>query len=496
MYLCYNAFRKNICYYILTRMSNLNKKISLNGTWSLYYWNDKIRNSDSKLPQGKKIEAIVPGNVEIDLLNNGIINDDLFKGMSTDENRWIEDFDWWYEREFVIKTDFKRAFLSFGAVDCIAEYYLNGEKVFESNNAFTEIKFEITDKVILNSKNIIAVHIKYSKYTDAGFENYRVAEGYNNVEIALSDLNNGFTVYRNRNTGKSGFDVQNSAAENPYVTGKAQAWANDAVFFNKDTSSNFRVTTKVSNMTLSKDGAAGIAFTSDETLYYVGVSDYSGTVVLRLAGTTLGDNTLKTVKSENTDIQKSGEYTITVERIGASLKAYLNNADTPQISLDLTTQTIYPLSSANVKSKVGFYVETGTTATFSKYDYQILSDVANKGYTKTIVNNANDFYAETTVKTVKCSTSVWPCAGLRIYNGTNHIDFVALYNQSETPSFSRAYIGYLETGSSEVQENINLSTITDKLNNGTGVKFAVAKLNGVIYFFIDNVLIAKREYPA
>ena len=166
-------------------MSNLNKKISLNGTWSLYYWNDKIRNSDSKLPQGKKIEAIVPGNVEIDLLNDGIINDDLFKGMSTDENRWIEDFDWWYEREFVIKTDFKRAFLSFGAVDCIAEYYLNGEKVFESNNAFTEIKFEITDKVILNSKNIIAVHIKsaakeafkkqYNLYLSAsrpGYQNY------------------------------------------------------------------------------------------------------------------------------------------------------------------------------------------------------------------------------------------------------------------------------------------------------------------------------------
>ena len=56
-------------------------------------------------------------------------------------------------------SEWKRVFLNFAAVDCIAEYYLNGQLVHTSNNAFMNIRFEVTD-YLKEGENVLHVHIK------------------------------------------------------------------------------------------------------------------------------------------------------------------------------------------------------------------------------------------------------------------------------------------------------------------------------------------------
>ena len=142
----------------------MKEKINLNGEWRLYYYHtDSISvNEPAELCGIDCISAVVPGNVELSLAEAGIISGEMFKGMTTVENERFEEYDWWYQKEFKIDKDIsgKRVFLSFGAVDCFADYYVNGIKVYESENAFMEIEFDITDYINLDSKNTVHVHIK------------------------------------------------------------------------------------------------------------------------------------------------------------------------------------------------------------------------------------------------------------------------------------------------------------------------------------------------
>lgn len=138
-------------------------KLNLNGEWKLYYYphGEKTVNTPSELDGISSVKATVPGNVEISLAEAGVISKDLFKGMTTAENERFEKYHWWYKKEF--ETDFadgERIMLRLGAVDCFAEYYLNGNKIGESENAFVPVEFDISDYVNSRGNNTLFVHIK------------------------------------------------------------------------------------------------------------------------------------------------------------------------------------------------------------------------------------------------------------------------------------------------------------------------------------------------
>lgn len=142
------------------------KKIyNLNGEWKLYYDENHGENikSPEQLSALPSISASVPGNVEINLSNAGIINKDLYKGMATKENEKFETYDWWYETHFcapVRLSENGRLTLSFDGVDCFADYYLNNKLIASSENALVRIDIDITNDVIWNSSNTLHVHIR------------------------------------------------------------------------------------------------------------------------------------------------------------------------------------------------------------------------------------------------------------------------------------------------------------------------------------------------
>ncbi|HOP11049.1 MAG TPA: glycoside hydrolase family 2 TIM barrel-domain containing protein [Oscillospiraceae bacterium] len=126
--------------------------VSLNGKWTLL-WN-KEKDFDLSAPKNS-CPAAVPGNAELDLAAAGFLPTDLYFGMNITALKELEDCTFCYTKNFDHPGFKGSAILHFSGVDCLAEYYLNGEKFGESDNSFIEYEFDITG--LLKPHNTLAV---------------------------------------------------------------------------------------------------------------------------------------------------------------------------------------------------------------------------------------------------------------------------------------------------------------------------------------------------
>lgn len=150
--------------------------MKLNGKWKLYaIENSGIINTPEELLKYSAISAEVPGNVELDLINAGLLPEDIYKGMNITLAEKYETYEWWYETEFVTPEHKNDLILRFDGVDCFAEYWLNGRVIGSSDNMLIEHEFDVTDTLNpTGKKNILFVkirpaileanHIKYDIY--------------------------------------------------------------------------------------------------------------------------------------------------------------------------------------------------------------------------------------------------------------------------------------------------------------------------------------------
>ena len=130
------------------------RSFEIKGKCKLSYWNQK----DASI-EHKTIVGNIPGNVELDLVENGILPD-LYFASNVKLLKDYEAYAWRYEIEFDAEKplDGERVFLNFDGVDCIAEYFLNDEKIGESKNALIAHKFDVTD-TLNYGKNKLEVEI-------------------------------------------------------------------------------------------------------------------------------------------------------------------------------------------------------------------------------------------------------------------------------------------------------------------------------------------------
>lgn len=130
------------------------KNISLNGIWKL---RGKPEYDASATPI--ELEATVPGCVQLDLSKAGYLPEDLFMGMNITKTEQYEGYEWWYERSFTAPDTKERVFIVFEGVDCVAEYFINGQRLGESENMFIAHEFEI-GRYLRDGENTVTVHIK------------------------------------------------------------------------------------------------------------------------------------------------------------------------------------------------------------------------------------------------------------------------------------------------------------------------------------------------
>ena len=146
---------------------DLMQKYTLYGDWKLYYYpygryDVKFPNQLDLIPINP-IAASVPGNVELDLIQAGILPENIFFANNIYDLKKYETYEWWYICEFVpsyidplMSNDVS---LCFNGVDCLADYWLNDVKIGYSENMFVEHIFSVGKKLNIFTSNTLAVHI-------------------------------------------------------------------------------------------------------------------------------------------------------------------------------------------------------------------------------------------------------------------------------------------------------------------------------------------------
>ena len=127
-------------------------KLDLNGTWKLL-WHEEQRSRvkcalQEEVALERYLDAQVPGEVHLDLMRAGWIDDPL-TGMNCLKSRWVEEMLWSYRREFDLPAEALNmaAWLAFEGLDLVAEIYLNGEKVGTHDNRFYPCRVDVTGKL-------------------------------------------------------------------------------------------------------------------------------------------------------------------------------------------------------------------------------------------------------------------------------------------------------------------------------------------------------------
>lgn len=181
------------------------KTAQLKSRWKLYYLpqgNTPLKDPEALIDSGVKcIPAEVPGNVEIDLSNAGILPRDLLKGMNSELAYKYETYEWWYETEFdcpgffdiseascdapdrkdkMLPTYGKKLYISFDGVDLFATYFLNGVQIGESRNAFTKHSFDISGVIQKHNRLFVRIESAVLKGAETDIEPVNITHHLSN----------------------------------------------------------------------------------------------------------------------------------------------------------------------------------------------------------------------------------------------------------------------------------------------------------------------------
>lgn len=144
---------------------------SLNGVWKLCWstgqrggtpyvlkhpddreWLWEIQGKKRTLPgraeNARWMDAQVPGEVHLDLLREGRIDDPYVHG-NVLKARWVEECVWHYRRVFTPPREALegRAFLRFDCLSLTAAVYLNGEEIARHNNSFYPLHVDVSGRL-------------------------------------------------------------------------------------------------------------------------------------------------------------------------------------------------------------------------------------------------------------------------------------------------------------------------------------------------------------
>ena len=154
------------------------ERISLNGTWTLLYAPEKAGRADVYSPSltdgWKTINAQVPGQAQLDLVNAGLMPDPFYGGNLHDFYEY-EYYQWIYERPFTVPAGWQgdALILRFDGIDTIADIYVNGQFAGHAANMMVEHEFDVTDLVAWDRENTLSVHI-HSAMNEARRREYTI----------------------------------------------------------------------------------------------------------------------------------------------------------------------------------------------------------------------------------------------------------------------------------------------------------------------------------
>ena len=127
---------------------------SLNGDWKLTFY------PESDEDQKQTIPAVVPGNVELDLIAAGLEKDPIY-GLNSLNYRKYEFYSWIFERDFKLPDDYagNDIILQLDGLDTFGKISVNGIFIGECDNMLIPHEFDITSAALPGKQNTISIHI-------------------------------------------------------------------------------------------------------------------------------------------------------------------------------------------------------------------------------------------------------------------------------------------------------------------------------------------------
>lgn len=140
--------------------------VDLNGNWELKALPQPDDGAIRSLPLPDSLEvksycATVPGCCELELMKAGELPDHM---VSTNAFAWreYEGHQWLYSKTFAApkRKPGERCVIVFDGIDTLADVFLNGKKVGETDNMLIPHEFDVTGKVREGEENEVAVLIR------------------------------------------------------------------------------------------------------------------------------------------------------------------------------------------------------------------------------------------------------------------------------------------------------------------------------------------------
>ncbi len=154
--------------FLLLGQEALSQTLSLDGEWTLDYWQQG--RTPVRGPQQMdgiaflSVPATVPGNVELDLQRAGLV-----EAPEIDSNVYLlepwETFQWRYSRRFPspVLDSGERAELHFEGIDCFSDIWLNGQRIGGTDNMLIPYAFDVTDFLApAGAENRLEVYLRSS----------------------------------------------------------------------------------------------------------------------------------------------------------------------------------------------------------------------------------------------------------------------------------------------------------------------------------------------
>lgn len=158
-------------------------RVYLNSGWKFSLYKSKVNLKEIpsvKIKANQFYDAVVPGTVHTDLLNNKIIEDPFYSDNEKKLN-WIEQCDWMYKTEFNFdKKTSSKYDLVFEGLDTIAEIFLNNKLILSAENMFIKHTVDIS-KLLRNGKN----SLKIIFYSPVNYAMQKEAK-YGKLDVALN----------------------------------------------------------------------------------------------------------------------------------------------------------------------------------------------------------------------------------------------------------------------------------------------------------------------
>lgn len=121
------------------------KTLQLNNDWQF-----------SQTNKNEWHEATVPGSVQRDLIRLNILPDSYF-GTNEEKVQWVEDGNWDFKKSFQLTANdlqYNDALLTFEGLDTHTDVYLNGSKLFHTENMFLKYEKSVKDLLREGENNL------------------------------------------------------------------------------------------------------------------------------------------------------------------------------------------------------------------------------------------------------------------------------------------------------------------------------------------------------